>query len=57
MRRSKKLPLGAEGKQRKRTVYMDKCCPSYKGIILFRKQGVPTARVTVPAETSWKLPI
>jgi hypothetical protein len=30
-------------------------CPTR--VTLFRKQGVPTARVTLPAETSWKLSI
>jgi hypothetical protein len=44
MRKSEKLPLEAEANQRKLF--------TSTRVTLFRKQGVPTARVTLPAETS-----
>jgi hypothetical protein len=50
MRRSKKLPLEAEANQGKLLTWT-KVVPSTR-VTLFRKQGVPTARVTLPAETS-----
>ena len=50
MRRSKKLPLEAEANQRKLFTWTKVVPPTR--VTLFRKQGVPTARVTLPAETS-----
>ena len=49
MRRSKKLPLEAEANKRKLFTWTKVVPPTR--VTLFRKQGVPTARVIVPAET------
>jgi hypothetical protein len=50
MRKSKKLPLEAEANQRKLFTWTKVVPPT--GVTLFRKQGVATARVTLPAERS-----
>jgi hypothetical protein len=55
MRRSKKLPLEAEANQRK-LFTLPKGVPPIR-VTLFRKQGVSTARVTLPTETGLKLSI
>ena len=49
MRRSKKLPLEAEANKSKLFTWTKVVPPTR--VTLFRKQGVPTARVIVPAET------
>ena len=56
MSRSKKLPLDAEANHATQSLLQGSS--SYEspgnevGVTLFRKKGVPTARVTLPAETS-----
>jgi hypothetical protein len=50
MRRSKKLPLEAEANQCKLFTWTKVVLPTR--VTLFCKQGVPTARVTLPAKTS-----
>jgi hypothetical protein len=50
MRRSKNLPLEAEANQRKMFAWTKVVPPTR--LSLFRKQGVPTTRVTLLAEKS-----